>query len=350
MKRALELAWSVKGYTSPNPSVGAVIVKNGTIIGEGSTSPPGGNHAEINALNQAGNEAMNGEMYVTMEPCSTQGRTPPCTDAIIESGIKRVVAAVKDSNPKENGLGLESLSEAGIQAEYGLMEREAAGINEDFFHWIKTGKPWVNLKLAMTLDCRIADTAGNSKWITNSESRRYVHLLRSRHDMVCTGAGTVQKDNPSLNVRHIKRRNPIRGVFTYSSGPVQGYDMVINKQGIRTVVITSEDHPKGKETRGAAEYWYTGPGNSMEFIERFLEMAGDEDITSVMIEGGQNISSLFLEHNFVNRVYLFYGSKILGSGLNGIELKNKRGISESSVLKSPEHKSFGSDFMITGTL
>jgi len=201
IKIALDLAKKAKGMTSPNPCVGAVIVKDGKVLGKGFHKFAGGPHAEICALRQAGKEAEGATMYVSLEPCSHFGRTPPCTDAIIRSGIKRVVAAIKDPNPVNNGRGLRILRSCGIKTGVGLLETEARELNEDFIKYITRKMPFVAVKVAQSLDGKIATRTGDSKWISDDKARDFVHKLRSEHDAVMVGAGTVLKDDPLLTAR-----------------------------------------------------------------------------------------------------------------------------------------------------
>src|SRR3972149_5350146 len=212
MKRAIDLALMAKGRTSPNPMVGAVIIKGGKIAGEGYHKKAGTQHAEVNAINSAGKNAKDGIMYVTLEPCCHQGRTPPCTKTIIKSGIKKIVIGMVDPNPIVSGKGIEELKGAGIQVSTGLLEKECKRLNEVYIKYITTKKPFVLLKVAMSLDGKIATCKRGSKWITSEPSRERVHNLRDEVDAVMVGIGTVLQDNPNLTVS-LKRgnvKNPIR--------------------------------------------------------------------------------------------------------------------------------------------
>ncbi|MGX1264102.1 riboflavin biosynthesis protein RibD [Rossellomorea marisflavi] len=201
MKLALQLARSAQGQTSPNPVVGAVVVKDGSVVGTGSHLKAGGPHAEVHAIREAGEKAKGADIYVTLEPCSHHGRTPPCADLIIESGIKRVFIACKDSNPLVGGEGIERLKEAGINVHLGMGEPEGLELNKHFFHFIRTGTPYVTLKSAVTLDGRTASSSGDSKWITTELSRMDVHYDRHRHDAIVVGVNTIIQDNPHLTTR-----------------------------------------------------------------------------------------------------------------------------------------------------
>jgi len=210
MSYALSIAEKGLLWTSPNPMVGAIIVVNGKIIAEGYHEKYGEAHAEINAFNNLQNIPADAVLFVTLEPCSIHGKTPPCTNAILDVGIKNIYAAMEDPNPKISGSGFDILRKAGINVTVGIMEDKAKKLNERYIKYISTGVPWVTLKVAQTLDGRIADINGSSKWITSEASRKEVHKLRASHDAVLVGAGTVIKDNPSLDVRHVNGKQPVK--------------------------------------------------------------------------------------------------------------------------------------------
>ena len=214
MRQALALACLAEGDTSPNPMVGAVIVSaDGEVVGEGYHHKAGQPHAEINALKEAKKLARGGTIYVTLEPCSHFGRTGPCCEAIIAAGLKRVVAAVEDPNPKVAGNGFKRLRDAGIEVTVGVCAEESRLLNEKFFHWIVTGRPFVSMKYAMTLDGKIATRTGDSKWITGEDARAYGHYLRKAHDCILVGKNTVLADDPELTTRLVEGRNPLRIVL-----------------------------------------------------------------------------------------------------------------------------------------
>jgi diaminohydroxyphosphoribosylaminopyrimidine deaminase/5-amino-6-(5-phosphoribosylamino)uracil reductase len=223
MSEAIALAWSVKGKTFPNPAVGAIVVHRSGIVGTGTTQPWGGAHAERVALNQAGPLARGATLYVTLEPCCHQGRTPPCIDAVIEAGIGRVVVGVGDPNPLVNGKGIARLRTAGIAVDAFLLREEAEAVNEDFFWAITRRRSWITLKLALTLDGRIADSQGFSKWITDSPARAFAHELRRRHAAIAVGRTTLERDDPRLTVRRkrefnlLLRKRPPRSMLVPSA-------------------------------------------------------------------------------------------------------------------------------------
>jgi diaminohydroxyphosphoribosylaminopyrimidine deaminase/5-amino-6-(5-phosphoribosylamino)uracil reductase len=360
MRRALVLADGAKGSTFPNPAVGAVIVDGaGKIVGEGATGVCGGPHAERRALKRAGAAAVGATMYVTLEPCSHFGRTPPCADAIVEAGIGAVVAAVKDPNPLVNGKGIRSLRARGVEVRTGLLAKEAALVNEDFLWAAANRRPWVALKLAMTLDGRIADSGGGSKWITSSAARQAVQDIRRRHAAIGVGAGTLAADNPRLTARCGKKTYyPARIVFSSTGNiPKDSYFMTRSDEA-RTVIVVKNDKNKrkrgidkrGVDKIGGVEYWYTGTGNDAESIDAFLDMAYAEGINSILLEGGRRVASAFLENGFVNKLYLFYGNKIFGNGMDGLAFSRGLAVGDSLILRDMTYRRFGDDFLVSGYL
>jgi diaminohydroxyphosphoribosylaminopyrimidine deaminase/5-amino-6-(5-phosphoribosylamino)uracil reductase len=242
------LAKKAQGRTNPNPMVGAILVRDGSIVGEGYHKKAGTPHAEVHALNAAGEQARGSVLYVTLEPCSHFGRTPPCAEAVVKAGVKRVVAAILDPNPKVAGRGIEILKKAGVQTKVGVLENEARRLNEVFFKYIKTGLPFVALKTAMSLDGKIAAGSGDSKWITNERSREYVHYLRNVYDAILVGIGTVLKDNPRLNTRLdiLDKRDLVRVVIDGNLDIPYDSNIVQTAGEQRTIVFTSAASPEEK--------------------------------------------------------------------------------------------------------
>ena len=349
MHQALSLAEEVLGSTAPNPAVGAIIVKDGVVIGKGATAPVGGPHAEVFALKQAGEDARGADLYVTLEPCNHHGKTPPCSIAIIDAGIRRVFVAVKDPNPLVAGSGILAMQKAGIEVTVGLLKKEALRLNEHFFHFIQTKEPWVSIKLAMTLDGRIADSTGTSKWITGPVARKEVHRLRAQHSAIGVGSRTLKADNPELTVRGVSGDDPIRIVF--SSDVTVGAESYFRnhaaeKRSIIAVLNVGESCIE-KDTDGV-ELWYLGTNNSLDGMAQFLKMAGEQGIDSLFIEGGSTLISTFLELHKVHRLYLFYAPKILGGGTDGLQLEKSYPMNAALTLKEVETSHFDEDFMITG--
>ena len=350
MRRALELGSGAKGKTFPNPAVGAVIVNAyGKIVGEGATGVCGGLHAEKTALRKAKEAARGSALYVTLEPCSHFGRTPPCTDEIIKSGIKRVVIAVKDPNSLVSGAGIRQLKSHGITVQLGLLKDEASLINEDFFWAITKKRPWVTLKLAMTIDGRIADERNESKWITSEQSRRFVQELRRRHSAVAVGKNTLLRDDPKLTARCGRKTYfPARVVFSSDKNIPQNSYFFTNSHEARSIIVVRNSKKQYIERAGNIEYWHTASPQYKESIAEFLDMAYTEELTGIFLEGGQQLASGFLENGFVNKVYLFYGNKILGGGSQGLLFSKGLPISDCLSLDKISHHSLGEDFLVSG--
>lgn len=349
MERALAEAAKVKGFTAPNPAIGAVVVRNGNIVATGATSPAGGDHAEVHAIRRAGELCKGAELYVTLEPCSHWGRTPPCSEAVVKAGFRKVIVAMLDPNPQVAGRGIKQMHNAGIEVEIGLMEREAQKLNEDFFYFILNKRPWITVKLAMTLDGRVADAVGMSKWITGPDSRVFVHELRAKHTAIGVGRGTLEDDNPKLNVRGVEGNDPVRIVF--SSDKTVGNKSYFreNSNEVRSILVVSQEGETRIETAAdGVELWFTGKSDHKESFEQFLIMAGEQEIDSLFIEGGSGLVSTILELQRVNRFYLFYAPKILGGGKDGLHLSNPLGMNSGIELKDSEWKQFGNDMMVTG--
>jgi diaminohydroxyphosphoribosylaminopyrimidine deaminase / 5-amino-6-(5-phosphoribosylamino)uracil reductase len=316
MRRALSLARRAEGMTRPNPPVGAVIVNRGRVVGEGYHRKAGGPHAEIHALNQAGRRARGGTLYVTLEPCSTWGRTPPCTDAILAAGVKTVVAAVRDPNPAHAGRGLRLLSRRGVRIVEGVCAADASALIAPFAKWITTGRPYVTLKLGTTLDGRIADRLYRSRWITGPEAREEVQAMRRRADAIMVGAGTVRADNPSLLPRPPKGRRPWR-VIVSSDGRLPAESKVFGDGCARqTIVCVSARCPSEKRRRLAA----TGaevvplPGRkhrvSLASMLRFLWRKG---VLHVLCEGGGELAAALVKGGLVDEIVFLIAPRILGS-------------------------------------
>jgi diaminohydroxyphosphoribosylaminopyrimidine deaminase/5-amino-6-(5-phosphoribosylamino)uracil reductase len=331
MRKALKLAINAKGYTSPNPAVGAVIIKTDKIIGLGKTGKPGEPHAEVDAILNSAENTNGATMYVTLEPCCFYGRTPPCTDAIIKAGIKKVYIGSKDPNPRVSGKGIEILNNAGIKTQVGFLHKKLLELNEDFFKNIKTGLPFILVKYAQTLDGRIASDSGDSFWISSEKSRKYVHKLRSIYDAVLVGAGTVIKDNPKLTVRECKGRNPKRIILDINGEMPINSNVLIDEHD--TIVITSSN-----DSNFFSEI-------DLSLVLKELSSMG---IISILVEGGQKVITSFFEQNLVDKVMVFIAPKILLSGISPTLGKKTIQISTSLKLKSINQKKFSDDILITG--
>lgn len=317
MKRALELAQKGIGYTKPNPLVGAVIVRDGKIIGEGYHEIYGSHHAEINAFNNAIEDVRGATMYVTLEPCSHYGRTPPCANAIVEKGIKKVVIGLLDPNPLVSGRGIEILKNNGIEVVTGILTDEGKKLNEIFLKYITTNLPFGILKTAMTLDGKIASANGDSKWITNEFSRQYVHELRHRVSGIMVGIGTVLTDDPELTTR-LKNRDgvdPIR-IIVDSTAKIPLSAKVLNLDSkVKTIVATTEMADKQKlrdiKSKGA-EIIITPLKNNRVDLSNLMKQLGQREIDSVLIEGGAALNFSALEEGIVDKIISFIAPKIIG--------------------------------------
>lgn len=355
MKRALELAKKGEGYTSPNPLVGAVIVKDGKIIGEGYHEKYGSYHAEVNAFLNAKEDVKGATMYVTLEPCSHYGKTPPCANKIVEKGIKKVVIAHKDPNDKVAGRGINILKENGIEVVTGVLEEESRKLNEIFLKYITTKLPFSILKTAMTLDGKIASRTGDSKWITNEESRNYVHKLRQKLSAIMVGIGTIIADDPYLTTRleGVPSRDPIRIVVdTKARIPLEANVLNLNSNA-RTIVAVTELAPAEKLQKikdKGGEVIITPLKNNKVDLNYLMKALGEKGIDSILIEGGSELNFSAIEAGIVDKVNAFIAHKIIGGNMaktpiggQGIEL-----MKNALILNNIDIQRFGDDLMIEG--
>ncbi|WP_066174607.1 bifunctional diaminohydroxyphosphoribosylaminopyrimidine deaminase/5-amino-6-(5-phosphoribosylamino)uracil reductase RibD [Bacillus marinisedimentorum] len=313
MKLALDLARNTAGQTSPNPVVGAVAVKNGRIIGMGAHLKAGEPHAEVHALKMAGEEARDATLYVTLEPCSHYGRTPPCSDLIVRTGLKRVVVATTDPNPQVAGKGIERMRKAGITVDTGLLKEEADELNKIFFHYISTGKPFVTLKSAVSLDGKTATVTGESKWITGAEAREDVHQFRHMHDGILVGVNTVLKDNPTLTTRLPEGgKNPVRIIL--DSGLRTPEDSLIVTDTAAPVWIftgADSDAKKAERFENNGIRIFRMPQKPIK-IEEVLKTLAEEEITSLFVEGGSEVHGSFLKAGAFQQVITYIAPKLIG--------------------------------------
>lgn len=317
MRMALELAAKALGRTSPNPMVGAVVVRDGRVVGIGYHARAGTPHAEVHALRAAGEMARGATLYVTLEPCCHHGRTGPCTEAVINAGISRVVMAMTDPNPGVAGRGAQRLREAGIKVETGVMEDEAKKLNEVFIKYITTGIPYVVMKTAMSLDGKIATAGGESQWITGPESRAFVHRLRDRYDAILVGSGTVLADNPSLTTRLPGGggKDPVRIVLDSRARTPVNAQIITQESKAATYIVTTGKAPVEKvkqlESAGARVLQTGTAENGIDLPEMLREM-GRREITSILVEGGARVNGSFIGGNLVDKVFWFLAPKIIG--------------------------------------
>jgi len=316
MNLALSLARRRKGLTHPNPTVGCVIVKEGEIVGLGYHEKAGYPHAEVVALEQAGSQARGATVYVTLEPCTHFGRTPPCADALIEAGVKRVVVATLDRNEIVKGKGVERLRSAGIEVDVGICEEEATLLNEDFFTYISEGRPFITLKLAQTADGKIATATGDSKWITSLQSRKFAHRLRSEASAILVGITTVVKDDPQLTVRYIPfERQPLRIVIDPELEiPLES--KLVRDRSAPTLVVFSSRRPDYEQAlmEAGVELLYMEEINLRELLKELAR----REVVHLLVEGGAYTITRFLREGLWDRLVLFQAPKIFGNG-KGIE-------------------------------
>lgn len=365
MRLALRLARRGYGLTAPNPMVGAVLVKNGNIIGRGWHRRAGGPHAEIEAIRDAQKRRHNpcgATLFVTLEPCCTHGLTPPCTDAIIAAGIRRVVVAATDPNPKHAGRGFKILQNSGVHLARGLMAEEAERLNEAFNHWIVEGTPFVTVKSAMTIDGKIATATGESKWITSEKARARGRKLRQGADAILVGVNTVVMDNPRLTVRFSQLmalgRNPerpLRRIVLDPQGrtPLTAKIMRNTGSGLTTIVVT-KSAPRSRVSRLAkkAVVIQAPERNGRIDLHWLLKKLGAENITSLLIEGGGETHALFLAERLVQRLVFFYAPKILG-GRDARKCVGGDGVGSTAakiLLRNVEWNRVGPDLLLTARL
>lgn len=352
MALALDLADKAQGQTGINPVVGCVVVNQGRLAGVGTHLERGTPHAEVHALNMAGELAAGSTVYVTLEPCSHYGKTPPCSERLIAEGVSRVVIAMQDPNPQVAGRGIQMLQAAGIQVETGVLEARAVSLNEAFIKYITTGMPYVTLKTASTLDGKIASKTGDSKWISNAASRSRVHTLRHRHQGIMVGVSTVIADNPQLTTRlPVPGIHPIRIVV--DSKLRIPMDSKLLQDGISQVLIltteqSDEDKAKALQELGA-EIIYCGAGPRVDMTSAMKQL-GQREIASILLEGGGTLNGSMLEEELVDRIILFIAPKIAG-GLGAPSSFMFGGVeqmSEAVVLEDLSMEQLEDNIMISG--
>lgn len=353
MRLAMQLAGNAIGRTSPNPLVGAVIVKDNRVVGCGWHRKAGTPHAEVHALNQAGELAQGADVYVTLEPCAHYGKTPPCAKALVEAKVKNVYGGLLDVNPKVAGKGFKILEDAGIHVEYGFLQDELRKQNEVFFKWIEHKKPFVVLKAAMTLDGKIATATGQSKWITNETSRAYGYKLRDIYDGIMVGINTVIEDNPMLTARVDGGKNPIR-IVVDSSLKIDINANVVQDKSAKTIIATTDKADKDKILKLQAQdvdvIVVDKDKNDKVDIEKLLDILGQQNICSILVEGGATLSGSFVAKKLVDKVYFFIAPKIVGgkeakTPVAGTGILN---LQEALALKDIQVEKLDEDILIIG--
>jgi diaminohydroxyphosphoribosylaminopyrimidine deaminase/5-amino-6-(5-phosphoribosylamino)uracil reductase len=344
MARALELAQQGVGQVSPGPLVGCVIVSaSGEVVGEGFYVFADVNHAETIALAQAGEKARGGTAYVSLEPHAHHGRTPPCTDALIAAGIKRVVAPIEDLNPKVSGKGFAHLRAAGLLVDTGLLAAEAAQVNEAYLHYMQTGRPFVHLKLAVTLDGKIATRTGDSRWITGPEARYRAHELRHAYDAILVGANTIVQDDPSLTDRSgLKRRRPLVRVVLDDQLRLSPESKLTTTTAAAPVLVFGRSRNTDLTDKGV-EIFSLDPSDLCSVLDEL----GRRSIQSVLVEGGGEVAGSFIETGLVNKMTFFIAPKIVG-GSSTLGWKGVERMSEALELERVIVTQRGRDVEVTG--
>ncbi len=354
MRRALELAGQAEGLTSPNPMVGAVVVGDGVIVGEGFHAGAGKPHAEIEALGAAGNRALGATLYVTLEPCAHEGRTPPCAPVVARAGLARVVIATRDPNPLVDGRGIETLRRGGVAVDLGLLGEEARALNRCFFTWVRARRPHVTLKTAMTLDGKIADVHGSSRWITGEAARSATHTLRSRSDAIVVGIGTALTDDPELTVRLGTPwpREPYRVVVDGGARLPAGARLIHAGTPSRAVIGVGSQADAARiqalEAAGATVVRCPERAGRVD-LAYLLEWLGGREVTSVLLEGGGGLNAAFLESALVDRIVAFIAPVIVGgrAALTPVE-GSGRALKEALRLVGTTVRRIGEDVVIEG--
>jgi diaminohydroxyphosphoribosylaminopyrimidine deaminase/5-amino-6-(5-phosphoribosylamino)uracil reductase len=354
MRIAFQLAEKARGRTSPNPMVGALVVKGGRIIGRGYHRKAGEPHAEAIALKKAGWKAKGATLYVTLEPCShTDKRTPPCTPLVLQSKVKRVVVSMVDPNPRVSGGGIRALRKAGLDVVTGVLEAEAKKLNEAYVKYINTGMPFVTVKIAQTLDGKIATASGESKWITGEQARAEGHRLRNSNDAILVGINTVLNDNPSLTTRIPGGRDPIRVILDSRLRIPLNAKIITQKSLAKTYIATLDTMPKGKLVKlldtGTEILLARGREGRVD-LKDLIKMLGRFGITSVLIEGGAEVNASALKSGIVDKVVMFIAPKLMtgADSLCSIGGKSPAKLGRAVILHHVTSSFVGRDMMVEG--
>ncbi len=352
MQRALELAEKGRGRTYPNPLVGAVVVKNEKMISEGYHAIFGGPHAEVEALKRAGSRAQGATLYVTLEPCSTFGKTPPCTRLVLEKKIRRVIVACPDPNPLHAGRGIKELRAHGVEVIPGVLSKEAAIQNEVFLKWLKTGLPFVALKMAETLDGKIAAVGGSSRWITGKKARQAVHRLRAVHQAVLVGKNTALQDNPRLNVNIQNAPQPVRVILDPRLEVPLSFN-IFKPSDRKVIVVTTENTFKKKfpvyDRKNIGLLAVRSANGRLDLKDLLLKL-GKMGMASLLVEGGGEIAAWLLGKKLVDKIYFFVAPKILGGrdATTPVEGPGIRNLDHAIEIKNMKISNAGEDFLFEG--
>ncbi len=351
MKLALREGYKGLGWTSPNPSVGAILVNPYTqeIVSKGYHKAYGLAHAEVEAINKAGEKAKGTFLYVTLEPCSHYGKTPPCTEKILSAGISKVICGIRDPNPLAKG-GLEYLKSKGIEVKVGVLEREIKILHRFFLSHILRKRPWIILKIAASLDGKIAISTGESKWITDEKARKYTHKLRHICDAILVGKNTILKDDPELTCRLIKGKNPIRVVLDTNLSLTPDFKIFNTDENKKTIIVCGEKIKSPKEKifkKKKIEIWKVPIKNNKVDLKTLLEICHQKGITSILVEGGSQIYGSFIEEGLVDEIFYFVGPIIIGDkeGISAIERSPLKDLKSSLFLKDLKIKKIGNSYL-----
>ena len=350
MRRALRLAERGRGRVSPNPLVGAVLVRDGEIVGEGAHLKIGGPHAEAHALVAAGDHARDSTLYVTLEPCSHHGRTPPCAAALIKTGVSRVVCAIRDPDEAVSGKGFQLLKAAGIRVTVGVLEAEAERQNVAYLKHRRTGMPHVTLKLGQSLDGVIATRTGASRWITCERSRRHAHRMRAQVDAIVVGAGTVTADNPRLDVRHVRGPSPKPFVVDGKLSTAPDACVFSERDGI---LLTGKSAPAQRLEefrRAQIETWIFDDTDGVIDLHSVIARAGQHGVMSMLIEGGRTLATAALRHRIVDEIVVYVAPRLIGEGIGSIGDLGVDELAQAIQLDDVRTRRLGSDLLYTATV
>ncbi len=362
MTLALRLAAKGRGKTSPNPMVGALVVRNGRIVGRGHHRGPGQPHAEILALKQAGRRAKGATLYVTLEPCChLLKRTPPCVPAVVQSGVRQVVVAMTDPNPMVKGRGIAALRRAAITVTTGIAREEAAQLNRAYLHWVRTGRPYVTLKAGMTLDGKVATATGESQWITGPRARHDVHRIRSQADAVIVGVGTVLKDNPLLTVRLAADprrpvpRQPLRVVLDSTLRTPPSSTVCAMQDRVKSLIVTTNRASLSRRRlfeRAGVEVVSLSTKKGRVSLPALMTMLGRRGITSVLVEGGSTVNAAALQEKLIDHVVLYLAPTLMGGqdAKAVIGGRSPKRLAQALQLRHVTVRRIGDDVVVEGDL
>jgi diaminohydroxyphosphoribosylaminopyrimidine deaminase/5-amino-6-(5-phosphoribosylamino)uracil reductase len=353
MRRALELAERGRGYVEPNPLVGAVVVRDGTVVGEGWHQRYGAAHAEHHALTGAGEAACGATLYVTLEPCCHHGKTPPCTDMVIRAGVRRVVAALLDPFPQVAGRGAALLRTAGLTVDFGPGEAEARRQNAPYLKLLATGRPYVHAKWAMSLDGKIATSTGNSKWISGEASRRRAHELRGRMDAILIGSGTARADDPLLTVRPPGPRTPARIVLSRSCSlaPESRLVQTVGDAPLWIVTSVPPDSPQARQLQAlGCEVLHIHEANHCAAVRALLDELGRRRMTNILVEGGSTLLGSFRDAALIDEVHVFLAPRLIGgaAALTPMGGQGLEKVADALPLSEWQIEQLGSDLLLNG--